>query len=407
MKPESRMTPDIRRLSLPEFTAMLAMLFATVAFSIDAMLPGLPQIAAELTPRDVNRAQLVISTFVLGMGVGTAVAGPISDAYGRRGTIIGGFVLYITGALLAHFAPTMELLLAARLLQGLGSAGPRIVGLAMVRDLYAGRDMARVSSFVMMVFMIVPALAPSVGALIMGYAGWRAIFIAFMIFAVTSCAWLLIRQPETLPVAARRPLSVRMLWDGTREVLRDRTTMICTLVMTLAFGQMMGLLSSIQQLYADTYDQAANFPKWFGLSAILSSSASLVNAKLVMRLGMVRMVRSSLGVMTVFTAIMAAIIGSGQLGGWPAFAAFFLWATSIFFMAGLIFGNLNAIAMQNMGHLAGMTASVMMGASTVLAVVIAAPVGLAFNGTALPVMIGAIVCSGLGWVAMGWLRGEG
>lgn len=396
-----------RRLPIAEFTAMLAMLFAMVALSIDAMLPGLPAIAAELTPGAVNRAQLVITAFVLGMGAGTALAGPISDALGRRRTIAGGVVLYIAGALLAHVAPTLELLLAARVVQGLGAAGPRIAGVAMVRDLYHGRDMARVTSFVMLVFMIVPAVAPSVGALIIGLAGWRAVFLAFVLFALVATGWLFLRQEETLAPADRRTLAPRALLAGAAEVLGDRTAMICTLAMTAGFGQMMALLSSIQQLYTDTYHQGANFPKWFALSAVIAATASVVNARLVMRVGMLRLARGAFGIMALFTLAMALLAGSGLLGGGLAFAAFFIWATSLFFMAGLTFGNLNAIAMQQMGHVAGMAASVTSAVSTVAAVAIAAPVGLAFNGTPLPVMLGAILCSALGWALLGRLRDPG
>ncbi len=393
-----------RRLPLPEFTAMLAMLYATVAFSIDAMLPGLPMIAAELSPSDVNRAQLVITFFVLGMGLGSGLAGPISDAIGRRPTILGGAALYIAGTLLAYVAPSLELLLAARVLQGLGAAAPRIVGLALVRDLYQGRDMARVSSFVMLVFMIVPAIAPSVGQVIIGFAGWRSIFLAYVLFAIVATGWLMLRQDETLPVAARRPLSLPVLGRGALEVLGDRTVMICTAAMTAGFGQMMALLSSIQQIYEETYHQGANFPKWFALSAVLAASASFVNARLVMRLGMYRLARGAFAGMAVFSLLIAGVIASGFLHGWSAFAAFYVWATSVFFLAGLVFGNLNAIAMQKMGHIAGMTASVMSAVSTVAGAMIAIPVGLAFDGTPLPAILGATICSGLAWVLMGFLR---
>ena len=191
------MTTDPRRLSQPEFIALIAMLFATIAFSIDAMLPALPQIAAELTPADPNRAQLILTSFVLGMGLGTFLAGPISDALGRKPVIVLGAGLYMVGALLAWAAPTLETVLAARLLQGLGAAGPRVVSLAMVRDLYSGRHMARIMSFAMMIFTLVPALAPLAGQGIIALTGWRGIFLAFLVFAVVATSWLSLRQPET------------------------------------------------------------------------------------------------------------------------------------------------------------------------------------------------------------------
>ena len=198
-------TPVLRRLSMPEFIALIAMLFATIAFSIDAMLPALPEIAATLTPLDPNKAQLIVTSFVLGMGIGTLFAGPLSDSFGRRNVIVGGAVLYCAAAAIAMVAPSLETVLAARVLQGLGAAGPRVVSLALVRDLYKGREMARVVSFAMMIFTLVPAVAPLAASGIIAAWGWRAIFAAFILFAILAVVWMMLRQPETLPRAARRP----------------------------------------------------------------------------------------------------------------------------------------------------------------------------------------------------------
>lgn len=383
-------TPAIRRLGIFEFTAMMAMLFATIAFSIDAMLPALPEIAAELVPDQVNRAQLVLTFLMLGMGLGILVAGPVSDAVGRKPTILGGFLIYFAGALIAWRAQSIEVMLAARFLQGLGAAGPRVVSMALVRDLYRGREMAKVTSTVMMVFMLVPALAPSVGALIIAGFGWRAVFLAFVLFGGISCLWILSRQAETLPPARRRPLERRILWDGLREVLGDREVRIYTIVMSLGFGQMFGLLSSAQQLYT-SYGQAPNFPKWFALMAVLAGTGSVFNARFVERLGMRRIATNAYLMQVVVSAGMLVV----QMTLGMPFWLFFLWAVSVFFMAGVTFGNLNAMAMQSMGHVAGMVASVTGSVSTVLAMLIAAPLGLAFNGTPLPLLVGTFVCSSL------------
>ncbi len=389
-----------QRLPLPEFTAMLAMLFATIAFSIDAMLPAFPAIAAELTPDAPNRAQLILSAFIMGMGVGTLFVGPMSDAWGRKPVIGGALALYAVGALLAHYAPSLELLLLARAIQGLGASGPRIAGIALARDLYEGREMARVMSFVMMVFMVVPALAPMIGVGIIAIAGWRGIFLAFMLFGLIAFCWLTIRQGETLAPADRRPLSVSTILSGVREVLANREVRIFTAVMTLGFGQMMGLLSSIQQIFAETYGRTAEFPYWFALIAAFSATASFLNGKLVMTVGMKRLAELSYLALMGFSALMLVLIWSGLFTGSAAFAVFFIWATSVFFIAGFTFGNLNALAMQKMGHLAGIASSVIAAISTVLAVAIAAPVGQAFDGTAVPAMAGAILCSGLAFLLM-------
>lgn len=390
---------DARRLPLPEFVAILAVLFATVAFSIDAMLPALPSIAAEMVPDQVNRAQLVITAFMLGMGVGTLFVGPISDALGRKPVIAGGLAVYIAGALMASHAATIETLLAARCLQGIGAAGARIVGVAMVRDLYEGRQMARVTSFVMTVFIMFPAVAPTIGQWIIAASGhWNSIFYAFVVFGLIGGAWVTIRQPETLPRAQRRPMRPRLLWAAAREVLADGEVRIYTLVLTLGFGQMIGVISSAQQLFVDTYDKGASFTYWFAGAALVAGSASFLNARLVVRLGMRRIAVAAYAMQVGVSALMGLCLWTGLLPQVLAFPAFFLWVVSVFFMNGVTFGNLNALALQKMGHIAGMAASIVTAISTVGAVPIAAIIGQLYDGTARPLVTGVFLCSALALV---------
>ena len=384
----------------PAFVAMLAFVFAVVAFSIDAMLPSLPQIAAELVPQDVNRAQLVLTAFMIGLGAGTFFAGPISDAVGRKPTIAGGFAIYIAGALLAMNAQSIETLLAARMLQGLGAAGPRISILALIRDLHQGREMARIMSFVNMLFMLIPAVAPSIGQLIVHVAGWRGIFGAYVLFAVIAVLWVGLAQPETLPPARRRPLQWASLSAAAREALSNRDVQLCTLVIGLGFGQMFALLSSAQQLVGEAYAQGERFPLWFALIALLSLAGTITNARLVLRLGMRRMASAAYAAQVVIAAVMLVLLLTDALPAGLRFPAFFLWALSLFTMAGVTFGNLNAIALHAMGHIAGMTASLVSALSTMLAMMIAAPVGQLYNGTAVPVVTAALACSGLAWLLM-------
>lgn len=393
-----------RRLPLPEFVAMLAFLFATVAFSIDAMLPALPDIAAELTPDNVNRAQLILTVFMAGMGIGTLFAGPISDALGRKPAIYLGAAIYVVATLAAIFADSLEFLLAARFVQGLGAASPRIVGMALIRDLYSGREMARISSFVMMVFILIPALAPSIGAGIIWFSGWHGVFVAFILFALIGSAWLGLRQAETLPPAARRPLRIGPLSAAAREVLADRQVMLCTVILTLGFGQMFGLLSSAQQLFGETYGKGDSFPAWFALMALLSGAGTLLNATFVMRFGMRRIAKWAYVMQTVVSTAMLALTLTDALPASLRFPAFFFWAVSVFFMAGVTFGNLNALALQRMGHIAGMAASIIAALSTIAATLIAAPVGLLYDGTAIPAITATLICSALAWFLMRGLR---
>lgn len=210
------------RLSRGEFIALVASLFAIIALSIDAMLPALPQIAAELSPNSPNSAQLVITSFVFGMGLGTLFTGPLSDTFGRKPIIIGGSILYICSTIAAYFANSLELLLLSRVFMGLGAAGPRTASTALVRDLFEGRAMAEVMSFVMMVFMLVPAVAPLMGQAVMHVMDWQGIFIVYIAFSIVTTLWLWIRQPETLPKDARRPMSTSALIGATRTVFPSR-----------------------------------------------------------------------------------------------------------------------------------------------------------------------------------------
>ncbi len=372
---------------------MLALLFATLAFSIDAMLPALPKIAEELSPDAVNNAQLILSFFVLGMGLGTLFIGPISDAYGRKGTIAAGFALYVGACWMAHSAERLDVLLFARVLQGIGASAPRVAGMALVRDLYAGREMARIMSFVMMVFMVVPALAPLVGAAIIAGFGWRAIFLAYILFAAVALSWLLLRQSETLAPEARRPLTPGNLWSAFREVMMSAEVRLYIIVMCLGYGQMFALLSSIQSIFDQTYQRGESFPLWFAGIAVMSATASFINSRFVMRLGMRRLATYAYGGSSVLSLIALALIGMGLVTGTASFVTFYLWGTSVFFIAGLTFGNLNALAVQKLGHIAGMATSVITAISTVVAAFIAGPIGLAFDGTAMPSIIGAVVCS--------------
>jgi len=387
-------------LSRPEFITLVAMLIAVVAFAIDAMLPSLPLIAQELTPEDPNRAQLVLAVFILGMGLGTVITGPLSDTLGRKPVITWGLVLYSIGAILAVFATSIEMLLAARLIQGLGAAAPRVVAQAMIRDLYSGRRMAQISSFVMMIFSLVPALAPSVGALIASGFGWRGVFGGFVVFAAIGGLWLNLRQPETLATENTRTLEPSALWEAAREVLTNRLVLIYIAVMTLGFALLFALLSSIQQIYGETYGKADSFPFWFLVGGLLSGLGTVFNAVLVMRVGMRRLAMFAFGAQVIISVALLTITQLHVIGPVLPFEVFFLWQVSVFGMAGLTFGNLNALALEPMGHIAGMASSVVTAIATVASVVIAAPIGLAFNGTPNPLLIGTAVCSALAWALM-------
>lgn len=390
------------QMSRTEFVALMAMLFATIAFSIDAMLPALPEIGRELSPDNLNKAQLILTSFVAGMGIGTFVTGPLSDTFGRKPVILLGVAMYILGALLAWKAASLEMVLVARVIQGLGAAGPRIVGIAIIRDLYEGRDMARLMSFVMLVFSIIPALAPSLGAVIIAYTGWRGIFPAFILFSLIGAIWLALRQAETLPVAQRRPFKVAPMLAAMREMFANKMVLVSIAVQTFIFAALFAMLSSVQQIFDITFGRGESFPIWFMGIALVAATASIVNAALVVRIGMRKMVTVALAVQVVISALVIVLELMG-LGDTLRFAAFVFWQTSMFFMMGLTLGNLNAMAMEPLGHIAGMVASMMAGIATVSAMVFAVPIGLAFDGTVLPLALGIVTLVVLALGLMIWL----
>lgn len=386
------------------FVAMMAMLFATIALSIDAMLPALPDIAAELSPTDSNKVLLIISSFFLGMGLGTFVAGPVSDAYGRKPVIFVCAAIYAAATVLCYFAPSLEMLLIARVLQGIGAAAPRVVGMAMVRDLYKGRDMARIVSFVMMIFMIVPALAPLLGQGILLFGDWRTIFAALLIFVVIANSWVLLGQPETLPIETRRPFRPGLLWQSAVEMSRHRIALISTLCQGLGSACLLATVSSQQGIFAQTFDRADSFPLWFGFIALCAASGSLLNSRVVMRLGMRRVIVATYAAQVGFTVLILALDWSGLMPAALVFPAHVLWSITVFAMMGLTQGNLAALAMEDLGHIAGFAASMMTALSTVMAALLAVPVGLAFDGTQIPLMVAVSVFSALALALVSTVR---
>ncbi|KIC48719.1 multidrug effflux MFS transporter [Tateyamaria sp. ANG-S1] len=387
--------PEGQRLGKAEFIALMAMMFATIAFSIDAMLPALPAIANDIAPEGgVAQAALVMTFFVIGMGAGTFFTGPLSDAIGRKPVVYLGLAIYALGAVLSWVAPTLELMLAARVLQGLGAAGPRVVSAAIIRDLYAGRAMASILSLTMMVFLLVPAIAPLLGKIIMDAAGWRAIFPAFLIFALILLLWFGTRVSETLPRENRRPLRWPLMIDAVGQMFANRTVRLSIYVQTLMLMILFSVLTMVQPIFEVSFDRADTFPLWFGAIALASGVSSLLNAAIVGRFGMRRMVTWALTAQVVVSTVFVMWMIADMPG---LFWFYIFWQWGVMFQGGLTVANLNAIAMEPMGHIAGMAASVIGAVSTVLGAAFASPVGLMFDGTPMPliatVLMACIVAS--------------
>ena len=377
-------------ISRVELVSLLAMLTATVAFSIDAMLPALPEIGAALSPESANKAQLVISSFFMGLGLGTLFSGPLSDAYGRKNVSVIGATIFTVAALFGAISQNLEALLIARFFQGLGASGPRVAALAIVRDLFSGRQMAQIISYIIFVFSLTPVLAPTMGWLIAWAFGWRAIFLSFAIFSVISMTWLILRLPETLRPENTRPFRLGKLIEGTREIVTNKQVMLAMLGQTMIFGVLFSTLMSSQQIFDISFGRGNEFPLWFGAMALLSASSSLMNAALVVRLGMQKVVRRTLLIHACFSAVFLILQLTGMIGGDVYFVLTFLWLTANFFLAGFGLGNLNALSMEQLGHMAGLGASIISAGATIASALIAIPIGLAFNGTPVPLTMGVL-----------------
>ena len=365
-----------------EFIALVAMLFSTVAFSVDALLVAFPGIESELNA--TGSAHYVVTFFMAGLALGTLFAGPVSDSLGRKPTMYIGASLFIVSGVVAWVTDDFRVLLVARFVQGVAASGPRVVSLAIVRDLYEGRQMAQIISFAMVLFTIVPTLAPAMGAVLQDIFGWRAILLAFLLFVSISTIWLWLRLPETLPPHARRSLHLDQLWDAIKEVLRHPVVRLSIAAQCVALAMIFGLLVQVQPIYDQTFGRAESFPYWSGGVALFSAaSTSLANASLVVRFGMRRMVTLGMAGQVICAAL--ALFLFFQIPQW-GFWIFLGWQFMLIWLSGLSVGNLNAIALEPMGHIAGLTASITGAISTIAAAISASIVGLIFDGTPIPLL---------------------
>lgn len=383
-----------------EFIALVALTTSLVAMSIDTMLPALGAMADELGAPNPNDRQLVLSTFFGGMMVGQVLFGPVSDTVGRRPALCFGIVLFSAGNLLCAVTDSFGLLLAGRALAGFGAASPRVVSTALVRDVYGGRRMARVMSFVSTVFILVPVLAPSIGQAVLAVSSWRVIFTGLVLIAVGNLIWFLLRQPETLPRERRVAFSLRSIGRGAAETFRVPLTLGYMVATGVIFGSFIAYLSTAQQLFQEQYAVGKLFPVYFGLLASGIGVASFVNGRLVMRLGMQRLSRLALLATSLLSSV--AFVGAWLLHGHPPLWALLLYMVPCFFFNGILFGNFNARAMEPMGHIAGVAAAVTGSVSTLVALAIGTPFGRAYDGTVLPLVAGFLTCGLLALALTTW-----
>jgi MFS transporter, DHA1 family, multidrug resistance protein len=379
-----------KKLSFGEFVSLMAFMMSLVALSIDSMLPALSEIGKEFGIHG-NETQLVVSLFFLGLAVGQIVYGPISDSTGRKPPIYAGFFIFIAGTIIAIYATSFYIVLAGRLLQGLGAAGPRTMTLSLVRDQYGGSVMARVMSFVMTVFILVPVIAPSMGQAVLLFWGWRSVFVVLLILAVINLIWFAARHPETLHEEYRGEFTLTWIGHAMGEFLSQKTAMAYTGVAGIIGGCFLGYLNSAQQLFQNLYQLGDNFPIFFAIIALSIGGASFTNAHFVMRFGMRKMAFVAMGFMSLLSVMLFFI--SSAFNGIPPFPVLMAFFVAIFFSLGILFGNLNALAMEPLGNIAGLGAAVVGFSSTLLQFVIGTIIGQLYNNTVLPVVGGFALLS--------------
>ncbi len=391
---------EIPESGLAEFISLTAMMMSLVALSVDTMLPALSAIGRDLGVIDTNSSQLIISLFFFGMASGQLLYGPVSDNTGRKQAIYLGYGLFITGCVLSLIATTLPIMLAGRLLQGFGAAGPRVVSVAIVRDRYEGRAMARVMSFVMTVFIIVPIIAPTLGQGMLYLAGWRAIFAAFLILALLSLIWFALRQPETLSKEQRVPFSLKRIISTMMTIFGNRSAIGYTVTAGLVFGFFLGYLNSAQQIFQELYALGAAFPYYFAFLAVSIGCASLFNARFVLHHTMQSLSKRALISISALSAgfFLLALLHHGHPPLWTLMA--YLFAT--FFGTGILFGNLNALAMESLGKIAGIGAGVVGSLSTFISLIAGTAIGQCYNGTVLPLTAGFFMLSLASLAAMRW-----
>jgi MFS transporter, DHA1 family, multidrug resistance protein len=386
---ETWVSSNHRPMGFPEFVIVIASIMALNPLAMDMMLPALPNIASTFHVVIANRPQMVLSTFLIGFGVGQFVMGPLSDRFGRRPVLLGGMAVYCIASALAIAAPSFETLLLARALQGLGTSATRVIATSIVRDCYAGRRMASVVSLAMMVFIAVPVIAPSFGQAVMLLTQWHGIFVVLMVYGVLALIWSALRMPETLPISERKSLAVRDVLGAFRQTVTNRQTLGYALAAGGVQGSLFAFVFTSQQVFTGIYHLGHYFPVAFAAVAIGVAVAGFLNARFVGRIGM-RVI--SHGALVGFVAVAGVLLVAVKTQMLPL-PLFLVLAALMMFAFGLMFANFTALAMEPQGHIAGTASSLYGSITTLLGIGIGTVIGQDYDGTLLPFANGFFLCT--------------
>ena len=379
----------IRQKSEFEFIVIMAALMSLVSLSIDALLPAITDISKTIGITDTQNNQLLITMIFLGLGFGQLLSGPLSDNYGRKPIIYVGFIVFTLASLVCIFSTNLEMMIAGRILQGIGLSAPRTICIAMVRDRFSGNYMAKVMSFVVVIFILVPVVAPALGKIMLDLYGWKSIFYSQLLFGVLVMFWLWKRQPETLKPENKRKFRFALLVEGTKEFLKHKNAVVFTLFSGCITGSFMVYLSASQLIFEEQYNLKEEFPFIFAGLAISIGFATFLNGTLVVKFGMLKLV-SIFTVLFTLVPMVYIFLYTGESN--PNIYILITFFAFQFFAIGFLFGNTRALAMESIGHIAGIGAAINGFVSTIMAVPIATFIGSFINKTALPLFVGFVFC---------------
>lgn len=369
---------------------------ALAALGIDIVLPAFGDMRLDFgLAEDSTAVAGVITAYFIGLSVAQVVYGPLADRFGRKPILYVGYGVYLVGAVASALAPSLGLLFVARVVWGLGAAGPRVVTLSVVRDRFEGEEMSRAMSFIMAVFILVPILAPSLGAVIAASASWRWVFGVCALLVGVMALWAM-RLEESLDPADRRELKLGRMWEAARLVVTNRLTMSYTLALTALFGVFISYLGSSEIIFGEVFGMVEEFPLIFGGVAAVMGGAMLANAFVVRRFGTRRMAHAVLVIYVVgATAFLAMALTTG---GRPPLGLFLAGLVVMLACHALLIPNFNTIAMDPMKHVAGTASAVIGTLSTAGGAMLGAILDRSFDGTIVPLATGFAV---LGLSALG------
>lgn len=356
-----------------------------VALSIDALLPALPEIAESIGVTNPKDNQLLITMIFLGLGFGQLILGPLSDSFGRKPIVYIGFIIFIIASIICVTTKSFEMMILGRLLQGIGLSSPRSISTSMIRDEFSGDYMAKILSIVVMFFILVPVVAPTLGQLLINFFNWKSIFYFNLIFGLAIMLWFWLRQPETLSKEKRIPFSKHLFIDGTKEFFKYKQAVAFTIISGFIMGSFMVYLSTSQQIFQEQYNLADMFPYIFASLAISIGLATYLNSQLVVKFGMMRIAYISSLAYATISILYVVLFWSGVN---PSIYVLVVFFALQFFAVGFLFGNLRALAMQPLGHIAGIGAALNGFLSTIMAVPIANYIGGFVTDSVLPLFIG-------------------